>query len=155
MYSNELICNILNYLDDNMYSDISIDMISSIFCYDKFYIMKKFKKEIGLSIFNYINAMKIYNSLKNFKYNDSIMKIALDNGFNSLEYYSEIFKKVMKVSPMAYKKFVRYDVRLDEEEVNMILDSVIELDSLKKFCTNYKGRIKPREPMVKKLSIFK
>ncbi len=62
MYSNELICNILNYLDNNIYSEITIDMISSVFCYDKYYIMKKFKKEIGVSIINYLNYMKVYNS---------------------------------------------------------------------------------------------
>ena len=67
MYSNELVCNILDYLDNNINTEISIDLISSIFCYDKFYIMKRFKKEIGTSIFNYINAIKVHNSLKFFK----------------------------------------------------------------------------------------
>ena len=108
MYSNELVCNILDYLDENINTIISIDMISSIFCYDKFYIMKRFKKEIGTSIFNYINAIKIYNSLKYFKNDDSILKIALESGFNSLEYFSEIFKKVMGVNPTAYKYFIKF-----------------------------------------------
>ena len=154
MYSNELICNILNYLDEHMYSDISIDLISSIFCYDKFYIMKRFKREIGLSIFNYINSIKILNSLRYYKYDDSVMKIAFDSGFNSLEYYSEIFKKIMGVSPNSYKKFVKYDLRLKEDEANKIINSVIELNTLKKFVDEYRKHIKPKDTMVKKLSIF-
>lgn len=155
MYSSELICNILNYLDNNIYSEITIDMISSIFCYDKYYIMKKFKKEIGISIINYLNYMKIYNSLKCYKYNDSILKIAFDNGFNSLEYYSEIFKKVIGVSPMNYKKFVRYDISLTENDSEIILNSILKLESFKRFCITYKSRVKPKEQMVKKLSIYK
>lgn len=155
MYSNELVCNILKYLDENMYSDISIDLISSIFCYDKFYIMKKFKKELGISIFNYINSMKILNSLNYYKYDDSITKIALDSGFNSLEYYSEIFKKIMGVSPNSYKKFVKYDLRLREIDIDKIVNSVIRLNSLKKLSFSYRQRIKPKDVMVKKLSIFK
>lgn len=155
MYSNELICNILNYLDDNINSDISIDLISSVFCYDKFYIMKRFKKEIGLSIFNYINSIKIYNSLKYYRNNDSILKIAFDSGFNSLEYYSEIFKKIIGVSPLDYKKFVNFDLRLSEEDSNTIIDSLISLETLKNCCTIYRQRVKPKDNMVMKLSIFK
>jgi AraC-like DNA-binding protein len=155
MYSNELICNILNYLDNNINSDISIDLISSIFCYDKFYIMKRFKKEIGLSIFNYINSTKIYNSLKYYRNNDSILKIAFDSGFNSLEYYSEIFKKIIGVSPLDYKKFINFDIRLSEKDSNIIIDSLINLESLKNYCSVYRQRVKPKDNMIKKLSIFK
>lgn len=155
MYSNELICNILNYLDKNMYTDINIDLLSSIFCYDKFYIMKRFKKEIGISIFNYINSMKIHNSLKYYRDDYSIMKIAFDSGFNSLEYYSEIFKKVIGVSPNDYKKFVKYDIRLKEKDLDIIINSIIQLDTLKNFVSKYKQNIKPKDVMVKKLSIFK
>lgn len=155
MYSNELICNILNYLDENIYSDISIDLISSIFCYDKFYIMKRFKKELGISIFNYINSIKILNSLIYYKSDDNIMKIAFDSGFNSLEYYSEIFKKVIGVSPIKYKKFIRYDLNLKKDISDTIVDSIIRLNALKKFSFTYRQHIKPKDSMVKKLSIFK
>ncbi len=153
MYSNELVCNILDYLDKNINTEISIDLISSIFCYDKFYIMKRFKKEIGTSIFNYINAIKIYNSLKYFKNDDSILKIALESGFNSLEYFSEIFKKVMGVNPTAYKYFIKYDIRVKDQEVSNIINSLVKLDELKSFVTFYRRRVKPSTALVKKLSL--
>ncbi len=154
MYSNELISNILNYIDNNLYSEISIDMISGIFCYDKFYIMKKFKKELGISIINYINAMRILNSLNSFKDDNTILKIAFNNGFNSLEYFSETFKKVIGVSPLTYKKFVNYDIRISTKDSDTILNSIIRLNTLRKFCESYKQKIKPRDAKVKKLSIF-
>jgi AraC-like DNA-binding protein len=153
MYSNELVCNILDYLDKNINTDLSIDLISSIFCYDKFYIMKRFKKEIGTSIFNYINAIKVYNSLKFFKNDDSILKIALESGFNSLEYFSEIFKKVMGVNPSAYRYFVKYDIRVKDNEVTTIINSLVKLDELKSFITFYRRRVKPSSALVKKLSL--
>ena len=130
MYSNELVCNILDYLDENINTIISIDMISSIFCYDKTYIMKRFKKELGISIVNYMNIIKIYNSLKYFKNDDSILKISIESGFNSLEYYSEMFKKVIGVSPMTYKQFTRYDVRVLANEVSTIINSLVKIDEL-------------------------
>ncbi len=154
MYSNELVCNILGYIDNNLYSEINIDMISGIFCYDKFYIMKKFKREIGTSIINYVNDMRILNSLNSFRDDNTILKIAFNNGFNSLEYFSETFKKVMGVSPLTYKKFVNYDIRINSGDRDIILNSVIRLNTLKKFCESYKQRVKPRDTKIKKLSIF-
>lgn len=153
MYSNELVCNILDYLDENINTIISIDMISSIFCYDKTYIMKRFKKELGISIVNYMNAIKIYNSLKYFKNDDSILKISIESGFNSLEYYSEMFKKVIGVSPMTYKQFTRYDVRVLADEVSTIINSLVKLDELRNRIMFYRRRVKPSTVMVKKLSL--
>lgn len=153
MYSNELVCNILDYLDENINTIISIDMISSIFCYDKTYIMKRFKKELGISIVNYMNIIKIYNSLKYFKNDDSILKISIESGFNSLEYYSEMFKKVIGVSPMTYKQFTRYDVRVLANEVSTIINSLVKIDELRNRIMFYRRRVKPSTVMVKKLSL--
>ena len=153
MYSNELVCNILDYLDENINTIISIDMISSIFCYDKTYVMKRFKKELGISIVSYMNAIKIFNSLKYYKNDDSILKISMESGFNSLEYYSEIFKKVIGVSPMTYKQFIRYDVRVLANEVSTIVNSLVKLDELRNKVMFYRRRVKPNTVMVKKLSL--
>ena len=43
MYSNDLVCNILIYINNNYKKDISIDEISNYFSYNRFYIMKLFK----------------------------------------------------------------------------------------------------------------
>lgn len=153
MYSNELVCNILDYLDENINTIISIDMISSIFCYDKTYVMKRFKKELGISIINYMNAIKIFNSLKYFKYDDSILKISMESGFNSLEYFSEIFKKIIGVSPNTYKQFIRHDIRVEANEVSTIINSLVKLDELRNKVMFYRRRVKPSTVMVKKLSL--
>lgn len=153
MYSNELVCNILDYLDENINTIISIDMISSIFCYDKTYVMKRFKKELGISIINYMNAIKILNSLKYFKYDDSILKISMESGFNSLEYFSEIFKKIIGVSPNTYKQFIRHDIRVEANEVSTIINSLVKLDELRNKVMFYRRRVKPSTVMVKKLSL--
>ena len=153
MYSNELVCNILDYLDENINTIISIDMISSIFCYDKTYVMKRFKKELGISIINYTNAIKIFNSLKYFKYNDSIIKISMESGFNSLEYFSEIFKKIVGVSPNTYKQFIRRDIRVEADEISIIINSLVKLDELINKVMFYRRRVKPNKIMVKKLSL--
>ena len=86
MYSNDLVCNILIYINNNYKKDISIDEISNYFSYNRFYIMKLFKREIGDSIINYINKLKIYKSIQLLDSNKSILNISISSGFNSLEY---------------------------------------------------------------------
>ena len=80
-------------------------------------------------------------------------KISMESGFNSLEYYSEIFKKVIGVSPMTYKQFIRYDVRVLANEVSTIVNSLVKLDELRNKVTFYRRRVKPSTIMVKKLSL--
>ena len=62
MFSNELVCNIIEYLNDNINKEITINELSLLFYFDKTYIMKRFKRELGISIHEYINTIRIYNS---------------------------------------------------------------------------------------------
>ena len=79
MYSNDLICDILEFIDNNFKRDISIEEISLKFSYNRYYIMKKFKKEIGDSIISYINKLRVYNSLSELNHsNNSIVLISIN-----------------------------------------------------------------------------
>ena len=155
MYSNNLICDILEYINKNIYKEIDITSLSNIFYYDKTYIMKKFKKELGLSIFDYINRVKIFNSLPEFQYDNYILNIALNNGFNSIEYYSEIFKKIIGVNPKKYRYFVNRSRYIAEKEIDIVIDSINKLNNLDLFIRKYLERRRPTEKMVKVLGIKK
>ena len=153
MFANEFVCNILEYIEININNSISVDQISNVFGYEKSYIMKKFKKELGITIINYINIMRILNSLRGFYEYNSFLDIAINNGFNSLEYYSEIFKKVIKVSPRSYKKFIKRDNNLTLTEFETILNSLAVLNALKKRIKKYRTYIKHDTSPILKLAI--
>lgn len=151
MFSNDLICNIIEYLNNNINKEITIDELSTLFYFNKTYIMKKFKKELNISIHEYINTIRIYNSLPYFKEDNYILNIAFRNGFNSLEYYSEIFKKNIGVSPNIYKKYLSYKNITDKEE-EKILNNICRISSIKSKTLNYLNHRKPKvNSYVKKL----
>ena len=109
MYSNELICKILIYLNERTDMNISINKLSEKFFYNRFYIMKLFKSELGLTINNYMNTIKIAKAMNEIKNtNHSMLRISIDCGFNSIEYFSETFKQVLGVGPRKYKNFTNY-----------------------------------------------
>ena len=117
MNINDLFIQIIEYINDHIYEDITIDELALYFGYEKSYLMKAFKKKIGLPIKGYINNRKIMNVLKELKGNDSLLKIALNNGFNSLEYFSEIFSKEVGVSPSIYRKYLNNTCSDNERDI--------------------------------------
>lgn len=135
MNISDLICYVLDYLDSNLMDEISNDNLSSYFGYDKSYLMKKFKSETLLTIRSYINIKKIFNSLNLLAYDESLLKVALSNGYNSLEYYSEIFTKVMGSNPSTFRK-VMIKLRaigsysLDDEEMDVLVRKVLNSEEL-------------------------
>ena len=151
MYSNELICKILEFIDNNVFSKILIDDLVNRFHYNRYYIMKLFKKEFGLSINSYINKLRVYYSLQEINNTDNLfIKVAINNGFYSLEYFSEIFKKEIGVSPSEYKKMLNYRL-LDKK----IVSNIIALKNLIKRKNIYLSNKKKVDSTVLKLSIFK
>lgn len=155
MYSNDLVCNIINYINQNIKYKINIQSIADNFYFNRFYIMKLFKKELGISINEYINKKRIYNSLSQIKNtNNHFLTIALDNGFNSLEYFSETFKNVIGTSPRTYKKFTYFIIKTTDEESDTIRKNLLWLQILMEKIDNYEKNRKPKMKKEKELSIF-
>ena len=153
MYSNNLIVDILKYIEENIYSKITIDELSRTFFFNKDYIMRLFKKETGMTIVNYINKRRIYNSLSSLREtNDSILKIALNHGYTSLEYFSETFNNLIGVSPRAYRDLYK---RRNIKEINIdkMRFCIVNLNSGLRKVDMYKTNIKKIE--TKNLSLFK
>lgn len=151
MYSNQLVCDILEYVNSNINKEITIDELSTMFFFNKTYIMKRFKREIGITIHSYINYIRVYNSLLDFKFDNYILSIALKHGFNSLEYFSETFKKIMGVSPQIYKKFIFITSNISIKDDTTIRNSIAKLQNIKDNTTRYLNNRKPKETPVKKL----
>lgn len=156
MYSNELICKILDYIDNNINKKITIEELSLRFYYNRYYIMKLFKRELGISLFDYINNLRIYNSINAINTSDKLLiNIAITNGFYSIEYFSEMFKKIIGVSPSKYKKFYYLRYSPNKENYKLITDNLIKLNTHISKINGYRQKRKPVIPPTRKLSIFK
>lgn len=154
MYSNNLICDILIYIDDNISNKITIEDLENKFFYNRYYIMKLFKKEMGITLINYINSIRIYSSITLIKEsNNSLLNIAFKCGFYSIEYFSETFKKIIGVNPEIVKQYLRKKIVV--KKMDIINNSILNLYNLKKFKERYLLNRKPDNPPIKKLSIFK
>jgi AraC-like DNA-binding protein len=110
--------------------------------------MRLFKKEMSITINNYINCLKINKSLK-FLQNNTVLNAALNNGFSSQEYFSEMFKKIIGVSPTSYKKFVNHNKNISNSSIEIIRNSIIELNTILDKKNNYLLNRKPDTSIIK------
>lgn len=91
----ELMANIEN---------LSITEIAKECCLSESYFRQLFFKQIGLSPKEYQTSIKIKKSMTLLLYsNDTILKIALDCGFDSISNFNRSFKKITGKSPLLWK----------------------------------------------------
>lgn len=154
MFSNPLILDILDYLDLNLFRKVTINELSNTFHFNKDYLMRLFKKEIGATIIDYMNYKRIFSSLDSLRESSSILNVSLRYGFYSQEYYSEMFHKLIGVSPTIYRLYLNYDPSVDEDTYYLIQKNVIFLELFFKKIEAYRRNI-PSKDSVIKLSIFK
>ena len=154
MFSNNLILKILDYIDNNLYKKITIEELSRTFYFNKDYIMRVFKREINTTIIEYINKKRIFTSLNELKNtNNSILKIAINNGFISQEYYSETFTKIIGVNPLTYRKCTKVGSNISYDKINIIRNSIAKLNLELNIINEYRRNVPTSQ--VKKLSLFK
>lgn len=120
-----------------------MDELSERFYFNKDYIMRLFKKEIHCTVTEYINHIRIFYSLQDLRENNlSILSTGLNHGFISLEYYSEMFRKIMGVSPSIYRDFAMRSINVSEEEIITIQNNLSKLNSFYESITYYKSNRK-------------
>lgn len=93
---------VLNYINSNLENDLSIDTIASKFFISKYYLMRKFKSQIGSSIHNYIIQKRLILAKSLISEGLTMSNVCSKCGFNDYSSFVRAFKKVYGVSPSNY-----------------------------------------------------
>ena len=98
------------YIDDNIYTNISIEDIADNLKLSKAHIIRDFTKNYGISPYNYIIEQKIALAKKMLVlHNMNITEISNQLGFEDTNYFSKFFKKKTGISPSQYRKSKIYN----------------------------------------------
>ena len=93
---------VLNYINSNLENDLSIDTLASEFFISKYYLMRKFKNQIGSSIHNYVVQKRLILARSLISDGLSMSSVCSRCGFNDYSSFVRAFKKVYGVSPSNY-----------------------------------------------------
>lgn len=97
--------NIMEWIRIHALGDISVHDIAEAFNYNKDYLTRMFKKNIGMNIQSYIHMIKIAKAKDLLSRTDtSVKRIAFIVGFHDEKYFMRLFKKYEGITPTTFRK---------------------------------------------------
>ncbi len=106
LYINR-INKVVDYIDDHLNKDLSLDKLAEIACFSTFHFHRVFSALLDETPNNYITRRrieKIAGRLLFLRKDESLTNLALDSGFNSIHSFSRAFRRFYGMSASEFKK---------------------------------------------------
>lgn len=106
-YQNNVVViyDIINYIDNHYYEDITLDNLQEKFKIGKYDISRKFSIIAGVNFNKYLKKSRIENAKKMLtNHKMKINSIATHTGFRSSSDFARVFKSVTGMTPSQYRK---------------------------------------------------
>ena len=96
----------LKFIQENYSTTLDIDTICSEISFSKHYFCKLFKKQMGITVHQYVNEYRISKSKELLSYSKlSINSIATQVGFRNTLTFLRAFEKSMHMTPSEYRNY--------------------------------------------------
>jgi len=103
--SGNIIVRIQKYIEENYMNPISLDEVSRLFFANKFHISHKFKTITGFTFREYLIMQRISRAKELLLYTDEdVTQVCINSGFNNVNHFIRIFKKMENITPLQYRK---------------------------------------------------
>lgn len=105
MARNHRLGFVIDYIRQNLTGKLTIEELAEKACLSRAQFFRVFQRELGMSPVRFINEerLKLAKTLMRDT-RRSISEICFLTGFNNLNYFSRIFKQLMRMSPSEYRK---------------------------------------------------
>jgi AraC-like DNA-binding protein/quercetin dioxygenase-like cupin family protein len=101
------IVEIIEYINNNLNEELTIEKISLNFYINKYYLMHKFKEQTGFTIHNYIQQKRLLYAVSLIRNGDQITTVYIKCGFRDYSSFVRAFKKMFDLSPRNYYKAIQ------------------------------------------------
>jgi two-component system response regulator YesN len=102
--SSDVIGSVKKYISEHFKEDIDRNGIASVAFITPNYLSKRFRIEIGMSLREYINQLRIEEAKRLLlSTNLSVSDIAVEVGYDNISYFSTVFRKLCGVSPVDWR----------------------------------------------------
>ncbi|SHH94632.1 AraC family transcriptional regulator [Clostridium grantii] len=102
--SDDLTSNLLNYINLNLGSKITLDLLEEKFFLNKYYLSHYFKDNTGFTLMEYLTYKRIMKAKELMLKNKPINQLYMTVGFKDYSNFYKSFKKITGLSPREYKK---------------------------------------------------
>ncbi|MCK4923297.1 MAG: helix-turn-helix domain-containing protein [Bacteroidales bacterium] len=95
---------VIDYLENNFVEKIYLDEISEMTFMSSRNFQRIFKKAVGLTLFQYINHIRLQNARKLLRKTETpISEVAIESGFTDSNYFTKCFKKEFNCTPINFR----------------------------------------------------
>ena len=103
--SYERVDKILRYVDAHYGERIKLDDFAELLHINKYYICRIFRQHTGKTLSDYMNLVRIQKATELLiSTSQSITEIAFVTGFQDINFFSRMFKRIMGISPTELRK---------------------------------------------------
>ncbi|HBE43283.1 MAG TPA: AraC family transcriptional regulator [Bacteroidales bacterium] len=96
------------FLMNNYLDVVNLEQIADLVNMAKGSLCHFFKMNMGMTIFEYLNQIKVDFACKLLMDPDlSILRVGLNSGFNNISHFNKQFKKITGLTPLEYRKQFR------------------------------------------------
>ncbi|WP_138752217.1 helix-turn-helix domain-containing protein [Paenibacillus sinopodophylli] len=105
--TSSFIHSVMQYIENNLRSELSLEQISKKLSVDKFYLSHMFKSQTGGTIYHYILMKRVALAKQLLADGHSVSLACHSSGFNDYANFIRTFKKISGISPGKYAKLSR------------------------------------------------
>ena len=105
MHAWEQIQKTIDYIEEHISEEITIEELAEIAALSPFYFQRLFKRLVRKPVMEYIKLRRLARATEELLKRDKrILDIALDLGFSSHEHFTRCFKETFGVTPEEYRR---------------------------------------------------
>jgi len=93
----------LSYLDANFKEHISLDSLAAQVGITKYHLVRLFKIHTGETVTDHLNTKRCNEAKRYLERGMTVTEAAIECGFESVSYFSRVYKRVMGASPSVIK----------------------------------------------------
>ncbi len=96
----------IDYIEEHIQENPTLDSISQLFHYSKFYCSRQFHRIVGMTLKQYLAGRRLYHATIQVRdTKKSIIDIALDCGYSSQGALTRAFRYTYGCTPVVYRKY--------------------------------------------------
>ena len=105
MKHNIVLDKVIDYIENHLEEDLSLDNISRNLNYSKYYIARSFSETVGITVCEYIRRRRLtLAAQKLVETNKPIIDIAYEARYNSQQAFNLAFRRLYLCTPQTYRK---------------------------------------------------
>lgn len=105
--ANTEIQHLCEYIKGHYSENITLDDICEKTQFSKYYMIRSFTKEIGLSPYRYLQSIRINEAKVLLEKGVSLLDVAMQCGFSDQSHFTNFFKSFIGITPKQYQKIFR------------------------------------------------